>query len=88
MGLFHLPLEEQSSSENPTRDACVQAEFTARFPVPSEVSLNEVQKVAESRGEGEKSSSVHTHTMETLVSNINKRWVVTPKLFFDSQWLQ
>lgn len=24
----------------------------------------------------------HTHKMETLVSNINKRWVVTPELFF------
>lgn len=50
----------------------------------SEVFLNEVQKVAESRGKGEKLSSVHTHThkMETLVSNINKRWVVTPELFF------
>lgn len=54
------------------------------FSVSSEVFLNEVQKVAESRGKGEKLSSVHTHThkMETLVSNINKRWVVTPELFF------
>lgn len=67
----------------------MQAEFTARFPVPSEVSLNEVQKVAESRGGGSKILfCAHTHTMETLVSNINKRWVVTPELFFDSQWWQ
>lgn len=54
------------------------------FSASSEVFLNEVQKVSESRGKGGKLSSVHTHThkMETLVSNINKRWVVTPKLFF------
>lgn len=63
----------------------MQTWFTACFPVPSEVFLNEAQKAAESGGRtGEKSSFVHAHTheMETLVSNINKRWVVTPELFF------
>lgn len=36
-------------------------------------------------GEGRKTllcMHTHTHEMETVVSNINKRWVVTPELFF------
>lgn len=63
----------------------MQAQLAAHFL--SEVFLNEVQKVAKSRGGREKSlfctcTHTHAHTMETLVSNINKRWVVTPELFF------
>lgn len=43
--------------------------------------------MAESRGEGRKTlfcACTHTRARETetLVSNINKRWVVTPELFF------